>query len=386
MEECNVPDEHERNLVEQELSAIREDISRKRFEDAVKDVKSGDWFAQLLASALRTYAENATPEFFAKKYPGLPPDAVVDRQVALAQRYAGIAGGVTSSAYTAAVAATVGSGGSASPLTVPGAFTALTIDLFYLTGLQLRLAYDMSVLYGQPADIEDPEDLYDLLKVAFGVKTAEVAQVAIAKAAPEVVRQGVKGVAKGATLQTLKGLPVIGKHLLQRNLIKFAIPAVGIPLTVGMNVWSTGAVASTARQIYRDKALADEKAREFVDRMPSHRLLVSVVWAAIRADRVTKPEEMWLLKGLVEFADQMDGLEGRTGDLGVDLNVEALCAEAAVLEQHERETLFEAACLAVTFDRKVHSNERAFLQRLASAMGVEWDSGILKQAIRANTV
>jgi len=384
--ERNQQDEHERSVVEQELSAIREDIKGERFQDLTNDIKSGDWFAKLLASALRTYAEKATPEFFANKYPGLPPDAVVDRQVALAKRYAGISGGVTASAYTAAVAATIGSQGGASPLTVPAAFTAFTVDLFYLTTLQLRLAYDMGVLYGKPADIEDPEDLYDLLRVAFGVKATEVAASAINKAAPEVVRQGVKAAVKGATLQSLKALPVIGKHLLRRNLIKIGIPAIGIPLSVGMNVWSTGAVAGTARQIYRDKALADEKAREFVGSFTDHGLLVSVVWAAIRADGPTQPEEMCLLKDLVGFADQVDGLDANGGDFGVDLDVESLFAKAAALGQDERDTLFEAACLAVTIDRKVHRKEKEFLQRLAAVTCVDWDPGRLKETIRRNRV
>lgn len=386
MEGCDEPDEQERSVVEQELSAIREEINGERFQNLANDVKSGDWFAKLLASALRTYTEKATPEFFAKKYPGLPPDAVVDRQVALAQRYAGISGGLTASAYTAAVAATIGSQGGASPLMVPAAFTAITVDLFYLTKLQLRLAYDMGVLYGKPADIDDPEDLYDLLRVAFGVKATEVATSAINRAAPEVVRLGVKSAVKGATLESLKALPVIGKYLLQRNLIKVAIPVVGIPLSVGMNVWSTGAVAGTARQIYRDKALAGEKAREFVDYSADDGLLVSVVWAAIRADRVTTPEEMWLLKDMVRFADEAEGLDTDGGDLGVDLDVESLFAKSAALGQDERDTLFEAALLAVTFDRKVHKKEKEFLERFAAATGIEWDPGCLKTAIRNNKV
>ena len=128
MEDCNEPDEQERSVVEQELDAIREEIKGERFEDLTNDIKSGDWFAKLLRSALRTYSEKATPEFFANKYPGLPPDAVVDRQVALAQRYAAIEGGLTASAYTVAVASTIGTAGGASPLMAPAALAAFSVD------------------------------------------------------------------------------------------------------------------------------------------------------------------------------------------------------------------------------------------------------------------
>lgn len=386
MEERIELDEQERSIVEEELSAIREELNRERFEDLAGEVKSGNWFPKLLASSLRTYSQAATPEFFAKKYPGLPVDAVVDRQIELAQRYAAIEGGLTSAAYTTAVAATVTTAGGASPFTAPAALTAFSVDLFYLTRLQLRLAYDMSVLYGKPADIDDPEDLYDLISVAFGVKATEAATTAVNKLAPEAVRVGVKAVVKGTTLQSMKSLPVIGKHLLQRNVMKVCIPAVGVPLTVGMNYWSTGAVASAARQIYRDQALAAEAARKFVDYAADDSLLVSVVWAAIHADRATAQEEMCLLKNLVRFADEAEDFDSDDSDLGLDLDVESLLVRAAALGHDERGNLFEAALLAVAFDRKVHKKEREFLDRLASAMDIQWGPSRLKAMIRVNTV
>ena len=244
----------------------------------------------------------------------------------------------------------------------------------------------MGVLYGQPADIDDPEDLYDLIRVAFGVKATEAATSAVNRMAPEVVRQGVKATLKGTTLKSLGALPFVGKYLLQRNLIKVGIPLVGIPLSVGINVWSTGSVADTARQVYRDKALAGEKARTFVDYSADDGLLVSVVWAAVRADRKTAQEEMWLLKDMVRFADEAEGLDDESNDLGVDLDVESLLVKVAALAQAERDNLFQAALLAVTFDRKVHKKEREFLDRLAAATGIEWDPACLKVMIRNNKV
>lgn len=213
-----------------------------------------------------------------------------------------------------------------------------------------------------------------------------MAASAVNRAVPEVVRLGVRSAAKGPTLASLKALPLIGKHLLQRNMIKVAIPVVGIPLAVGLNVWSTGAVASTARQIYRDRALSDEKARRFVDCSVDDGFLVSVVWAAVRANRSTTPEEMLLLKDMVRFADETEGLDTARGDLGVDLDVESIFVRAAALRQEERDNLFEAALLAVTIDRKVHKQEREFLERLAAAINREWDPNCLRVMIRKTKV
>ena len=140
---------------------------------SLEDIKSGEWFAKLLHLALKKYREKVNAAYFQEKYPGLPPDAIVDRRIDLAQKYAALEGGSTAAAYTAAVAATIGSHGGASPLTIPAALTAFAVDLGYTSLLQLRLAYDISLIYGKPLDYEDPEDLYDLLVLAFGIKAGE---------------------------------------------------------------------------------------------------------------------------------------------------------------------------------------------------------------------
>ena len=87
---------------------------------------------------------------------------------------------------------------------MPAAFATIVVDLFYTTRLQLRLAYDLSVLYEKPVNMDDPEDLYSFLRVAFGVKAHEVLRGAVAKVAPEAVRQGVKAIFTGGRLQLVK--------------------------------------------------------------------------------------------------------------------------------------------------------------------------------------
>jgi hypothetical protein len=155
---------------------------------------------------------------------------------------------MSASAYSLAVVATLGSKGGASPITVPAAILSFTADLLFVSRLQLRLAYDLSVLYGHPVDLDDPEGLVALIKVAFGVKAGEELQNAAAKLVPEAVRQGVKQVAKGPALHALKALPVVGKLLLQRNIIKMAIPGVAIPLSTGLNYFELSSKVVDGRE------------------------------------------------------------------------------------------------------------------------------------------
>jgi hypothetical protein len=265
----------------------------------LSDFKEGLWFSSLLKHALSTYVSRVDAAYFVEKYPNLPRDGIVDRRVASAKNYAAIAGGLNAGAYSMAVAATIGSSGGASPLTVPAAATSFFIDLLYTSQLQLKLAYDLSVLYEHPVDMDDPNDLLDLVKVAFGIKAGETLQSAASKIAPEATRVGVKALASGSRLATLKALPVIGKHLFQRNIIKFSIPMIAIPLSTGINYYSTGTIAKTARRIYRRRAALREAANSIsMDLITVPLLALQVIYLVAQADGEVSESEALLIQEL----------------------------------------------------------------------------------------
>lgn len=306
----------------------------------------------------------------------------MDRRVDLARKYSAIEGGLSAGAYTAAVAATIGSGGGASPLALPGAVATFVIDLFFTTQIQLRLAHDIAVLYGVPINIEDPEDLLDLLRVAFGIKAAELVREAAAKAAPEAARQGVKAVIKGPVLAFLKGLPVIGKYLLQRNIIKFAIPVVGIPLSSGMNYWTTGSIGKRAKQIYRDKAAIRESASAMsaaLSEEPS--LLLRVLWMVTSADQRIDEREAELLRVVVEQLRAAGAADVALAEFEsmVNLDRDRLLAEIRSAPDTVRQELYEAACVSAGVDRQIHATEIAVLRTLADACGTRFDEADIRK-------
>jgi hypothetical protein len=145
----------------------------------------------------------------------------------MAARYAAIEGGLSASAYTAAISATLGGAGGASPLTVPAAVTTVMADVAFTTQIQLRLAYDIAVLYRGPLDTSDPDDLWKLIRVAFTIKSGEAVREGVVKVVPAMMRPIIKRYYAGPVLAAAKGLPVVGKQLLQRNVIKIGILLVG---------------------------------------------------------------------------------------------------------------------------------------------------------------
>lgn len=98
-------DDADRKVVEQEQAEIRAFIKGL----SADDIKSGNRFTKLSAHALNSYTNKVDWQYFQERYEGVPADAIVDQRIKVAARYAALEGGLSAGAYTAAVAATIGS-------------------------------------------------------------------------------------------------------------------------------------------------------------------------------------------------------------------------------------------------------------------------------------
>src|SRR5829696_6867218 len=134
---------------------------------SMDEIRQGEWFARLLKFSLDQYVNEVDAAYFTRLHPGLSPDDLVRARIDMAARNASVGGALTAGAYAGALAATVGSRGAASPVMLPAAGATFALDLLYMANLQLRLAYDIAVISGVPLDLEDPEDLWKLIRVAF---------------------------------------------------------------------------------------------------------------------------------------------------------------------------------------------------------------------------
>lgn len=148
----------------------------------------------------RRYAEKVDWQYFQERYVGVTADAIVDQRIKMAARYAALEGGLSAGAYSAAIAATLGSLGGASPAAVPAAVATFMVDVAYITRLQLRLAYDIAVLYRVPLVLSDPGDMWKLIRVAFTIKSGEMVREGVTKAVPLMMRPVIKRFYSGWTL------------------------------------------------------------------------------------------------------------------------------------------------------------------------------------------
>lgn len=353
-----------------DADAAREAVERERAElrEFIKglspdDVKSGGWFTKLVAQALSSYTNKVDWQYFQKKYTGVPSDGIVEQRITMASRYAALEGGLSAGAYSAAVAATIGSAGGASPLTLPAAAVTLMVDLTYITQLQLRLAYDISVLYRVPLDLDDPDDMWKLIRVAFTIKGGELAREGVTKSVPLVVRPLVKQFYSKNVLTAAKGLPVVGKYLLQRNVIKVGIPLVGIPLTVVLNRYTTLVAGRHARAVFRNEARVIELAERLSSRSQYPQLMLWVAWLVITADNKIGDDETLLMKHLVRIVrDQHQVVDDQLANV-VDIDSgdvwKRLDAEPGDLAE-----LLDVADWVATVDGDITAREKEIIAEL----------------------
>ena len=294
-----------------EDAKLRDEVESERAEirDFVKtlsadDIKTGGWFTKLLRTSLNAYTTKVDWAYFQSKYPGVPADAIVDQRIKMAARYAAIEGLLSAGAYTGTVAATIGSGGGASPLTVPAAVTTVMVDVVYTTRLQLRLAYDIAVLYRIALDLDDPDDLWKLIRVAFTIKGGEVAREGVIKAVPLAMRPLIKRFYSRGVLNAARGLPVVGKYLLQRNAIKIGIPLVGVPLAVVLNRYTTQVAGRHARVVFRNEARLIEEANRLSAATCHPNLMLRTAWLVIMADGKVSDDEALFFRLLVGAAER----------------------------------------------------------------------------------
>ncbi len=357
-------DAADRAVVEVERAELRTFVEGLSFDD----IKSGGWFTQLLNTALSAYTDKVTWQYFQQRYAGVPADAIVDQRIKMAARYAAVEGGLSAGAYTAAVSATLGSGGAASPLTVPAALTTVMVDIAYTSRLQMRLAYDIAVLYRIPLDTSDPEDLWKLIRVAFTVRSGEAMKEGVLKVVPAMMRPLIKHYYSGSVLTVAKGLPYVGKRLLQRNVIKIGIPLVGVPLSVVVNRYSTLVAGRHARAVFRNEARVIELAENLCDRSRHPKLLLWVAWLVIMADGKIADDEALLIRHLVRLVrvkhQVVDDEVARLVDIDPQDVWRRLSAEPGDLSD-----ILDMAGRVATVDGAVNKHEKKLISELQDRCG-----------------
>jgi tellurite resistance protein len=178
---------------------------------------------------------------------------------------------------------------------------------------------------------------------------------------------------------------VIGKYLLQRNIIKFVIPVVNIPLSMKLNHWQTGQVAKKARVIYRDKAAIQEYASELVaEHEVPPELLLDTVYYVASADGHITAEESWLLKHLTDALSEAPSTAETVKRFAqmVRFDSQKFLDDVSRLPPGTQAEVFDVAVHVAACDHEIAKDELVALRRLSSVCAVQLDEEKLRSAAK----
>ena len=225
--------------------------------------KSGEWFNNLIQKALLSYWSKADSRYFRDKYPNLNEDQLAKKIIALTAKNAAAIGGATGVAMSTneVVALLTGAeGGIGLPANIAIAAASIGGEIISVTHCQLKMIADLGKLYQVPLDAEDPEDIWIIFAYAMGGSVAELAGAFGMRVGGNLTKTTIKKVISKEVLKQIQKIGrIIGVKILQKSIIKYAVPIMSIAIGSSWNYVSTKSVGKIAQRHFigrRDAILA----------------------------------------------------------------------------------------------------------------------------------
>ncbi len=365
-------DEHVKVQVSKEL----EDAKALAKTLNLDEVKSGEWFIKLLQQVARAYDRNARATYFQKKYPGLPPDDVADILTTVTVRYATIAGAVAGAAATANQIAALSSAGMTAALF----FGSIGAEMLYLSQIQMRLVLDLSVVYDLQLDLEDPEDVLMIFGYALGVTPTGIIGKGLQKAAAAGAKEAVKKYISKGTLQALKDFARrLGFKILQRTILKYAVPVASAAVGSSYNYATTKSVGRIAKAHLKNRGKVTDELRVLVSRQHTYDLAfpASVMYVA-QVDGQFSSKEKEFYKAMLSRMSFDENTQAEFQKLIA--NEENILEAIGNIEDEEvRHSLMETLVLMTIYDGELAEKEREFLGSAAERLKVPLDIAEVEQ-------
>jgi tellurite resistance protein/RNA polymerase subunit RPABC4/transcription elongation factor Spt4 len=365
--ETNIPeDEVLKTQVAFELDQAKQLARSLNFED----VKSGEWFIHLLRKVIQTYDRNARATYFQKKYPGLPPDEISDILTSVTIRYATIAGAISGVAATANQITALSSAGMTAALF----FGSIGAEMLYLAQIQMRLVLDHSVVYDLQLDSEDPEDVLMIFGYALGVTPTEMLGKGLQVAAGAATKGAVKKYVSKGTLKSLQDFARrLGFKILQRTILKYAVPVASAAVGSSYNYATTKSVGRIAKAHLKNRGKVTDELRVLVSRQNTYDLAfpAAVLYVA-QVDGQFSQKEKGLYKAMLSRMSFDEHTQAEFHKL-IASEDNVLDAMAKIEDVEVRRSLMETLILMAIYDGELAEKEREFLDGAAERLNISLD-------------
>jgi len=365
-------DESIKTQVSQELGDAKQ-LARKLNYD---DVKSGQWFINLLRRVVQTYNRNARAEYFQQKYPGLPSNEIADKLTSVTVRYATIAGAIAGAAATANQIATLSTAGMTAALFVG----SIGAEMIYLAQVQMRLVLDLAVVYDLQLDAEDPEDVLMIFGYALGVAPTELLGKGFQVAAGAGARGAVKKYISKGTLKAIQDFARrLGFKILQRTIIKYAVPVASAAVGSSYNYVTTKSVGRIAKTHFKNRGKVTDELRVLVSRQSTYDLAFpAAAMYMAQVDGEFSPKERELYRAMLSRMSFDEHTQAEFQRLLVSEEV-ILEAVAQIEDVEVRCSLVDVLVLMAIYGGELAEKERGFLINTAERLDVPLDIDEVEQ-------
>lgn len=335
-----------------------------------EDVKSGQWFVELLSQVIRSYERNARADYFRQKYPGLEPDEIAQILTSVTVRYAAIAGAIAGVAASANQVALVASAGMSSALFL----SSIGAEMIYLSYIQMRLVMDLSVVYDLQLDPEDPEDILMIFGYALGVAPSEFLRKGLTIASAAGAKSAVKTYVSKGTLKQIQSMGRrIGIKILQRTILKYVVPIVSAAVGSSYNYTSTLSIGKIAQTHMKNRGQVTEELRALVSKQEVYELVYpAAVMYVARVDGEYSDKERELYKAVLSRMSFEEHTQARFRQL-TEKEADLLEEIKTIEDETARETLLELLILMAVYDGELVDKERDFLEKASDALELPLD-------------
>ena len=359
-------DEALKDQISSELDTAKKLAKSLNFDE----VKSGEWFIGLLRKVIQTYDRNARATYFQKKYPGLSPDDIADILTGVTVRYATIAGAVAGAAATANQIAALSSAGMTAALFVG----SVGAEMLYLSQIQMRLVLDLSVVYDLQLDAEDPEDVLMIFGYALGVTPTGMLGRGLQVATGAATKGAIKKYISKGTLTAIKDFARhLGFKILQRTIIKYAVPVASGAIGSSYNYVTTKSVGRIAKAHLKNRGKVTDELRVLVSRQNTYDLAFpAAVMYVAQVDGQYSEKEKQFYKAMLSRMSFDEHTQAEFQKL-IASEDNVLDALATFKDVEVRRSLMETLILMAIYDGELAEKEREFLEGVAERLNISLD-------------
>ncbi|MCZ8540472.1 MULTISPECIES: hypothetical protein [Psychrobacillus] len=366
------PDKQE---VKKQISEMKE-----LFEDDPKHyLEEGTWFTKVLNKVLGD-SKNLNAEYFSKKYVGLDRDNIAKKLIKTASNKAAIAGGSAGAVVTGleiAIVPSLGTSAIAIGSTILGEFATITY-------VQLKLVYELSVLYNAKLDADDPEDLITIFLYTLGINKWEEASNAVLKVGSR--SSGYLGRKALRQFKITKFLQAAGKKvggqqlarkITEKGLLKLLVPGINILVAASMNKVFTNNLGKQAIKTFKNRSLAIDSLSQLLHFDRSFQLLTVPLIYYVGIHDVKKAEKVIEMQNITyKYLKTTEEEDKIINDL-VLIEIEEFCE--LLLEINNEKVRHLLGYIAVLSYGLSQKKDQTSLNIVLDSLGVDFSNDYLKR-------